>query len=180
MLRIKKYINVFVKMGVYFGILIYLPLIYKLGIWTGSLITIKYMVLWDVMMAIIIFPADYLSTRKLPKEAIYLHQEREIKINGDFEKIFEQCLNIMKNWKAIKSIKQIKGGKIISARTKMSIWSIGTEEITLNFDIIKEPFIKISIKSQPVMPLALIDFGKNYKYVEWLKEKIERLGEMSG
>ena len=87
-----------------------------------------------MIFTIIYISIDYLSTRKLPQEAINLYQEREIQIKGDYENVFEQCLHIMEKWKSIKSIKQIKEQMMISALTKMTVYS-NAEEITMQFDI---------------------------------------------
>lgn len=146
--------------------------IIMLGLSMDSIIAIIKYIFRFMIFTIIYISIDYLSTRKLPQEAINLHQEREIQIKGDYENVFEQCLHIMEKWKSIKSIKQIKEQMMISALTKMTIYS-NAEEITMQFDISNKQLIKIHIKSQPVGRHALMDFGKNYRNVEWIKEKIE-------
>ncbi len=173
MARIRKYINVFLILSVTIMALIWLGLIINYGTLISPVIVIKNS--FNLVIFIIIYILiDYLKTRKLPQEAIHVHQERDIQIKGNFENIFEQCLSIIKKLKAVKSVNQIKEKMMISARTKMTMFS-SVDDIILRFDISNEQFIRIHIESRPYMRFALLDFGRNYRNVEWLKEKIESI-----
>jgi uncharacterized protein (DUF1499 family) len=169
MLRIKKYIKVFLILSITLMALIWLGF----GTLVSPVIIIKNSFKLVIFIIILIL-IDYLKTRKLPQEAIYVHQEREIQIKGNFENIFEQCLNIIKKLKAVKSVNQTKEKMMISARTKMTMFS-SVNVITLRFDISNEQFIKIHIESRPFMSFALFDFGRNYRNVEWLKKKLNQV-----
>lgn len=175
--RSKKYLKGFTIVGVFFFLIVLLPVIPRLGLWRGILLDLIVTILWTIMMAIIFIPLDYLSTRKMPPEALRTHQTRKFKITGDLDRVFNNSLMVLKNFKYIKQINPIKKEQKILARTKKSIYSYG-EEITLRFEIINnETAINVFINSQPAFP-ALLDFGKNFKNVEYLSKQIKKSCEI--
>ena len=169
---IKKYTRGFILVGTFFGLLISLPLILKYGLWTGLIGTLMGTLLWTAIMAVIFMPIDYFLTRKLPPEALNVRQERIIHIKGKYDKVFEKSIEILRALKSIKTIDPLKSSQSISARTKASIVSFG-EGINLEFKPLSQETTEIHISSCPVAQHTILDFGKNFKNVEFISKEIQ-------
>ncbi len=174
MKRAKKYVRVFIKLGMFSAVLFGSLMSLKLGILSGILAGIMFGTCFSVIMAMIFIPIDYLSTRKYPQEALSLRQNRELQIRGDFEPIFEKSLDILKDLKFIKTLTPEKEKMSISARTRLSLASFG-EDIRLEFKVLEKGVVKIHISSQSYGRYTLLDFGKNYRNVERIKERLAAL-----
>lgn len=171
MKRVKKYIGVFLKVGAFSAILYGLLMSLKIGLWSGVMAGIMFGVSLCAIMAIIFLPIDYLLTKKLPPEALTVHQDRGIQVNGNFDFVFLKCIDILKGFKFIKKVTPLKEKNAISARTKLSLLSFG-EDIKLQFEILDQDISKIHIGSRPTYKYTLLDYGKNYKNVELINKAI--------
>ena len=171
--RTKKYIRGFTLVGAFFGLLILLPLILKFGFWTGAVGTLVGTLLCTTIMAVIFIPIDFFLTRKLPPEALNVRQERKIQAKGNYDKVFEKSIEILRGIKSIKTIDPLKTSQSISARTKASIVSFG-EGIDLEFKPLNQETTEIRISSCPVVWYTLLDFGKNFKNVVFISKELQR------
>ncbi len=171
MRRIKKYIAVFLKVGTFSAILFGLLMSLKIGLWSGVIAGIMFGVSICAIIAIIFLPIDYFLTKKLPHEALNVRQDREIQVKGNFDYVFQKCIDILKSFKIIKIVTPIKEKNSISARTKLSLFSFG-EDIKLQFEILDQDISKIHIGSRPTYKYTLLDYGKNYKNVELINKAI--------
>jgi len=165
MARVKKYISIFFKIGIITGLLFGLLMSLKIGLGPGIEAGIMFGIRFSIMMAIIFIPIDYFLTRKLPNEALDIHQNREFHIKGDFNKIFDDCVDTINKFDFIQSIITSKNINSISARTKKSNSSFG-EEVTLKFIPLKNGIVQINITSNPIFKYTLLDFGKNFRNID--------------
>jgi len=86
-------------------------------------------------------------------------------------------MDALKSYKHVKRVEPQKESMLIEARTKQSPYSFG-ENIKLLFSEMAPQKVTIHISSYPVGRYILLDFGKNYKNVEYIGESInERLSE---
>lgn len=171
MKRVKKYIRVFTILCVLSAILFGLLMSLKVGLLSGMIIGIVGGILWTIIMAIIFIPIDYLLTRDLSTEALNVRQDREIQVKGDFDYVFQKCVDILKGFKTIKIVTPLKEKNAISARTKMSLASFG-EDIKLQFDVLAQDVKKIHLSSSPTYRFTLLDYGKNFKNVDMICKMI--------
>mgnify|MGYP007088122720 CR=1 FL=1 len=169
--RAKKYLRGFIVIGALFGLLSSLPLIIKYGLWQGLMGTLIGTVLWTAIMAIIFIPIDYILTRKLPAEALGVQQERSVQVKEGVTQVFEKSIAILKEFKSIKQIDFAKESQNITARTKASIASFG-ENITLQFKPLNADTTEIHISSCPLVRHTVLDFGKNFRNVEYVTKAI--------
>ena len=171
MKRTEKYVKGFITAGILFGLIAALPLTLKFGLKLGITITILASAIWTVLMAIIFIPVDYLLTKNLPPEALNVRQERYLLIRGNFDQVFEKCLSVLKKVRNLRKLELLKDKRMILARTKPSIASFG-ERITLKFDETDGNLVKVIINSYPLTRYNLLDFGRNFKNVEKIAERI--------
>jgi len=171
--RVKKYIGVFIKLGVLVAILVWLPMSLKLGLLAGAIAAIKSAVIWTIIMALFFVPADYFSTRRLPPEALKLQHERELRVSGSREQVFEKCHAVLESLPFIKAVTSTNGGAQLSAKTKMSLASFG-EAIELTFKIQDKNAVAILVNSRPAVRYTLLDFGKNFRNVEQIAAALNK------
>jgi len=177
--RTKKYVKTFVTIGILAGVLFGLVMSRKMGFLNGLLAGIQFGSICAVLMASVLIPLDYFMTRKLPAKALDVNQVREIQVDGALDETFQKCVDLLKRCKTIKSVSPSKKEDfLISARTRASIVSFG-EEITLHFQELTKGIIKIQISSKPAVPFTLLDYGKNFRNVELIREKIESISTLS-
>ncbi|MDD2902959.1 MAG: hypothetical protein PHU44_11065 [Syntrophales bacterium] len=171
MTRTKKYLDCFIKMAFFSGIIFGLFMGLMFGFGPGIKSGIIFGIGVSTVVILVLIPIDYFLTRNLPAEALKVNQNREIHVKGDFEKVFEECLQTLKKLKYIRRIYPLKDEMTISARTKISNASWG-EDIKLIFRLNNNNIINIDIYSTPVMKFTLLDYGKNFKNVENIAKEI--------
>lgn len=172
MTRTKKYLDCFKKMAFFSGIMFGLFMGLKFGFWPGIKSGIIFGISFSTVAILVLIPIDYLLTRNLPAEALKVNQNREIHVQGDFEKVFEKCLQTLKELEYIKTIQPLKDKMTISAHTKLSNVSWG-ENIKLMFGLNNNNIITIYINSSPIIKFTVLDYGKNFKNVENIAKEIK-------
>lgn len=161
----------FAKLFIFSALLVWLPMSLKLGILNGAIAAIITSISWTIVMAIIFIPIDYFSNRNLPPEALSVSQKRDIQVSGNIEQVFQKALDILKGFKSVRTTTPFKEKLTISARTKITCLTFG-EEITLQFDVLSQNSVKIHIKSHPAVRYTLLDYGRNFKNIEYLSNRI--------
>ncbi len=169
--RSKKYLRVLVKFGLYSAVLGGLLMSLKMGVFYGTLAGVIFGICFSIIMSLIFIPVDFLATRGYPPEALNIRQTRTLQIKGDFNTIFEECSARLRGLKFIRKLTPHREEMSISARTKLSLASFG-ENIQLEFQILEKDTIRIRISSQSLSRYTELDFGRNYRNVERIKEKL--------
>lgn len=169
--RVKRYIKIFSKIGIGTSLLFCLLMSLKIGLSQGILAGIIYGIGITILAAAVLIPIDFLLTKNLPSEAYNVRQNREFQVNGDFDTVFQNCVALLDGIDFIKNVTPIKDKKIISALTKTTLISFG-EAITLQFIIESKNITKIYLSSSPTFKFTLLDYGKNYKNVDYINKAI--------
>lgn len=172
MTRAKKYLRVIIIMAFFPGILFGLLMSLKIGVWSGITAGIIFGVCSSILMSSIFLPIDYFLTRNLTAKALDIYQSRELQVKGDFEHVFDNCMNVLKNTDFIKRVTPLKEKMAIWGLTRISNTSFG-ENIKLEFIIGEHNVIKIKISSNPIMKYTLLDFGKNFRNVNEISNHIQ-------
>gem|GEM_PF-4810409 len=94
--------------------------------------------------------------------------EKKIYLNECSDNIVKSIEDILKEHRKVKNIKV--SGKEITGRWVMSLWSFG-EKISVKVESANEEK-SLSVKSEPILKTALIDFGKNRKNINQIIDKI--------
>lgn len=168
--RTKKYIKAFMQFSLFTGVMFALAMSIKIGFLHGILAGILFALALSTLMALIFIPVDYIKTRKLPAEAMKVSQERDIRCKGDLGSVYNYCVEIIKHFNGTKNIQYQDNDNII-ASTKTTNASFG-EKITLQLTQINRETINIHIMSQPLVKYTILDYGKNYKNVEYIIDQI--------
>jgi hypothetical protein len=171
--RIKRYIKIFAKSFVIFAILVLFVNGFSRGIVFSVILAIFQSFIWVLITAIFLIPIDYSRTRKLPIEALNVRQKRYIQVQGNIEDVFFKVQDFLKTLKNIKKVTASREKLVISARTKLAFETFG-EKITLKLDTSSKDFVGIYIDSCPVVRSTLMDYGHNFKNIEYLSKEITR------
>jgi hypothetical protein len=168
--RTKKYVKSLSKISILSAALFALVMSMKIGLLHGIIAGIVFSIVITMLIALIFIPIDYMCTAKLPLEALNVNQERDIKLKGNCDPICTYCAEIVKNTKGVFKI-DVSNKCNIVAFTKTTISSFG-EVITLHLSQIDQETTNIHIVSQPKYKYTIIDYGKNYKNVEYIINQI--------
>jgi hypothetical protein len=175
--RIKRYIKIFAKSFVMFAIFAWFIESSDLGVVNGTISAILISLAWVLIMAIIFIPIDYSKTRKLPIEAFNVRQKRYIQVQGNIEDVFFKLQDFLKTLKNIKKVTASRETLVISARTKLTFETFG-EKITLKLDTSSKDFVGIYIDSFPVVRFTLMDYGHNFKNIEYLSKELMKINKL--
>ena len=169
--RVKRYMKIFAKLFVMLALFGWFIESSSLGVVNGTISAILISLASVSISAIILIPFDYSRTKQLPIEALNVRQKHYIQVKGNVEDIFIKVQDILKNLKNIKKINASREKLIISARTKLTFETCG-EKIILKFDTSLKDFVGVYIESCPVVRFTLMDYGYNFKNVEYLAKEI--------
>lgn len=167
----------------YFIVLVFSALSYALlmfpviGMLNGIIGGCLFGLLLTAFFFIVSVPIDYLKKRKYPAEAFNVYQRVCIKVPIPREEAFNLCEEGIRRYVRIKKVIAIKDKGEINARTKMSALTFG-EYIHIHLDCPSSKETVLCIESKPVLKYALLDYGRNYENIVYLKGYLE--GTLNG
>lgn len=94
-------------------------------------------------------------------------------MQGNIEDVFFKVQDFLKTFKNIKKVTTSRKKLVIIARTKLAFETFG-EKITFKLDTSSKDFVGINIDSCPVVRSTLMDYGHNFKNIEYLSKEIIR------
>jgi hypothetical protein len=174
----KKFVLLFAAIPIAAGVLFALPFALRQGASETALLAFWYGVLAGLIM-ILAFVGFYFLVRGLtPARQRAVIQMREFLVNGNWDECQKRCLQILKNEPFVKTAELDERRGILTAHTKFS-WASPGEKITIAVSS-TDGNTRIVITSQPLWRTIMIDYGKNFRNVEALKELLQtRLGTNS-
>jgi hypothetical protein len=155
-----------VAAGLVFGLLMGFRFGLARGIIAGAIMAVAFAALGPLF-----FAWDRLARRGLPNTSQKVHQTRELTFECSPDTALRRVEEAIKQSGLSARIKVAteRGGpltrSIFAGTTRPSVWSFG-ERLTIEIQQASATMIKVIISSRPVVPLTLVDFGRNWRNVE--------------
>lgn len=166
--KVKQYARVYL-IALVFSTFSYALLMFPvIGIMKGIIGGCLFGLLLTTLLFIVSVPIDYLKKRKYPAEAFNVYQRFCITLPISREEAFNLCEEGLNRYVRIKKVIAIKEKGEINAQTKMSALTFG-EYIHIHLDCPSSEEAVLCIESKPVLKYALLDYGRNYENIVYLK-----------
>lgn len=130
---------------------------------------------WGGLMAITIICLQLILTRNLTAEQSQPDQSCEFDVSGSVPSVMALLVKSLSEVRFVRNVVVNEKDGIISARTLRSVVSFG-EEIAIKVIGIGEDNVRVSISSVPAMKFTVIDYGKNYRNIQSIREMLRKLG----
>lgn len=130
---------------------------------------------WGGLMAITIICLHLILTRNLTPEQSQPDQSCEFDVSGSVPSVMALLVKSLSELRFVRNVVVNEKEGIISARTLRSVVSFG-EEIAIKVIGIGEDNVRVSISSAPAMKFTVIDYGKNYRNIQSIREMLRKLG----
>jgi len=130
---------------------------------------------WGGLMAITIICLQLILTRNLTPEQSQPDQSCEFDVSGSVPSVMALLVKSLSELRFVRNVVVNEKEGIISARTLRSVVSFG-EEIAIKVIGIGEDNVRVSISSAPAMKFTVIDYGKNYRNIQSIREMLRKLG----
>jgi hypothetical protein len=130
---------------------------------------------WGGLMAITIICLQLILTINLTAEQSQPDQSCEFDVSGSVPSVIALLVKSLSELRFVRNIVVNEKDGIISARTFRSLVSFG-EEIVIKVIGIGEDNVRVNISSTPAMKFTVIDYGKNYRNIQSIREMFRKLG----
>lgn len=126
---------------------------------------------WGALITISIVPIYLLTTRKLTSEQCQPEQTREFEVAGSLSHVIVLLNKALSELSFVQGIVVNTENGMISAKTRMS-WASFGEEIIIRAKAVEGGKTLVKIGSRPLAKFTAIDYGKNFRNVEAVSNKL--------
>ena len=169
--RVQRYIKVFGKASLLAGALFGLAMGVRVGLWNGLLAGVLFALVWGLLMAIVLIPADLILTRRIPADALDVNQSREFEVQKPQDFVFRSLEQIFSQMRSLKVVTPFPDKGLIRGRTKAS-WASFGEDIAVEVKALDENRTRVIISSRPATRRTSLDYGTNFRNVEFIEKSI--------
>ncbi|WP_117160954.1 hypothetical protein [Paraliobacillus sp. X-1268] len=163
----KKMLTIFLASSIAFGSFLFIVFRdFTIGILSG--------LFFGFFMAIILGAINYFSVKSIGADTESgVRQENEMDLHLTYKDSFELCKKSVDNLKGAKIKYEDYEKGIIHAKTRINVMTWG-EKIVYRVQEVNEDVSKVIVKSAPVVPTTLVDYGHSLSNIKSISNYLEQ------